>query len=672
MKLNKASISFRIGIAMWGDKQVFEALLDLFDRYPGATDDLAFFTSHTHPPLPVDLIVERAGILKARIAQTKKHGYGAGINILSTIGHHEENLPHSIGSDYPRMVSLEGALCRGVLCPNADKTYDYSTQVYTALALAEPDFIWIDDDVRLHGHAPIVAGCFCDTCLALFRQRSGVDYTRESLSKAFNDAQQREKLRVRAEWMEHNRATINRLFAHIEKTVHAVRPRMPLGFMTGDRFFEGYDFAKWAETLTGPDGIEVLWRPGGGFYDDVMLAGMTMKSHDIGRQVSVLPDSVVCIQSEIENFPYQTLKKGRVLTSLEAASHIASGCTGAAFNILAMNPVFDQTAPFKEHEPFVEKMAASRPFYDLLVSTVGRSAPQGLYTGWTKNSFLASNIAGDWLTGNIWEDIAAPGREMFELGLPAAYRPDAAQVTMLSGDSVMALNDGEIRQILSSGVYMDAKALGRLNERGYGKLTGFRSIDFICEDSIERYVDHPMNAGILGALRDCRQSFPGWMKPAAVLEKTNDDAQTVSEIIDYADDVMAACGSGVFENELGGRVFVGGYFLWRFIQDLPKVTQLKALMRWLSRDSIPAYVSSFHRANLWARDIGADAPAVILINPNIEPAEGLRVAIRTPRDAVNVFDMQCRKTTLGSTQSDGHYRLFELPAVGPWEMRLVV
>ena len=113
---------------------------------------------------------------------------------------------------------------------------------------------------------------------------------------------------LRKAWLAHNRATIARLLSLIEQTVHAAKPGMPLGFMTGDRFFEGYDFGRWAEALAGPSQAPVYWRPGGGFYEDSTPGGMVSKSHDIGRQISLLPPSVRSIQSEIENFPYQRLK----------------------------------------------------------------------------------------------------------------------------------------------------------------------------------------------------------------------------------------------------------------------------------------------------------------------------------------------------------------------------
>ena len=49
--LEKASISFRIGVPQWMPEQRYRDLLSLFDKYPGVTDDITFFTSATHPPL---------------------------------------------------------------------------------------------------------------------------------------------------------------------------------------------------------------------------------------------------------------------------------------------------------------------------------------------------------------------------------------------------------------------------------------------------------------------------------------------------------------------------------------------------------------------------------------------------------------------------------------------
>ena len=365
------------------------------------------------------------------------------------------------------MTSITGQVCRGALCPNDENLRRYVVELYTAVTKAKPDYLWLDDDIRLWGHTPVHSGCcFCDTCVAMFSEREGHDYTRESLMAALSKGPLERKLAMRRAWLSHNRRTIARLFALIEQTVHAIAPGMPLGFMTGDRFFEGYDFDGWTDILAGPDDAEVLWRPGGGTYTDERLADIIGKAHDVGRQTALLPTSIRRIQSELESFPYQRLKKSIHATKLEAAAYIASGCTGTAFNVLSM---YDE--PLDEYAPLVAGLGEVRPFLDLLAKTQARSAPVGIHSGWTKDMFAASNPDGSWFE-------RGPGgpdhcRELWSTGLPAAYRADHAVVTALSGDGVLALTDEEIRAALSSGVYLDAGALTRLNELGYGELTGF-------------------------------------------------------------------------------------------------------------------------------------------------------------------------------------------------------
>ncbi|HSL03157.1 MAG TPA: hypothetical protein VK901_06420, partial [Nitrospiraceae bacterium] len=58
----------------------------------------------------------------------------------------------------------------------------------------------------------------------------------------------------------------------------------------------------------------------------------------------------------------------------------------------------------------------------------------------------------------------------------------------------------------------------------------------------------------------------------------------------------------IYENKLGGRVCVSGYYPWDHLHSLSKTSQMKAVMRWLSRDRLPAYVASYHKVNLWARE----------------------------------------------------------------------
>jgi len=661
--LDRAFISFRIGVTQWMPEGRYRDLLALFEKYRGATDEITFFTSATHPPLPLEVIQQRAAVLAQRMVEARKLGYRTGINLLSTMGHHNENLPNSLSGDYTGVTDIDGNACQGSFCPNDPRVQQYVKQVYQAVAKAGPDYIWIDDDVRLAGHMPVFLTCFCDRCLALFEKETGTKHTRASLKIAFVSGPLEQRLALRKAWLQHNRDTIGRLFQLIEQTVHAIHPKMPLGFMTGDRFYEGYDFDRWAAILSGPGKAEVRWRPGGGFYEDDAMPGLAGKSHDVGRQVSVLPPEVISIQSEIENFPYQRLKKSAHTTVLEAASHMAAGCTGAAFNVLSGND-----EPLDEFEPLVARIRQARTFYDLLAKHLGRKPLAGIHPAWNKDTAAASDLAGgNWMA---FGRFLGESPRLFEIGLPIDYAARGASVTLLSDDNMVAFSRDEIVKMLSGGVFMDTSALARLNQMGFGDLTGFEADKVLPRDCIEELTGHALNAPFAGRQRDCRQSFNHL--PAQTLKPRDAKAQALSRLVDYSNAEVAPCAMGAYENRLGGRVCVAGYFPWTFQHSLSKSAQVKAVMRWLSKDQVPAYVASFHKINLWVREPDGSGVAMALTNSCLDAARDVTLLVRTDRDRLRVFDMNGTETEVRASGSDGPYRKFVLPAIEPWHMRLAV
>ncbi len=660
VKIEKAFISFRIGVPLWYSETRSNELFDLFDKYKGVTDEITFFTSGTHAPLPLDVFKERTEILKKRMEQARERGYKTGINILTSIGHHEENLDNSLKGNYTPMTNIDGKVCLGSFCPNDKNMQEYIRTIYTLAAQANPDYIWIDDDVRF-GHMPIGNGCCCDNCLKIFEKETGSSYTRESLKKAFNEGPAEEKLKIRKAWLQHNRNTISRLFELIEKTIHGIAPSMPLGFMTGDRFFEGYDFDNWAKILAGPNHVPVMWRPGGGFYSDANTNGLADKSHAIGRQISVLPQSVANIQSEIECFPYQRLKKAANIVTLEACSHIAAGCTGAAFNVLTM---YDE--PLDEYEPLVAQLQESRPFFDLLSKTLGRTPITGIQTFWNKDSYITGKLnKGNWTSsGN-----PVVRHEFYDIGLPICYSNEKATVTILGKDNIYALPKEKIKELLSGGVYMDAGTLQQLNDMGFGELTGFEVSRAADKDRIEKFTDTPLNGQFAGRERDNRQSF--WKCTAYSLKRTSEQAQVLSGLIDYTGQEVAPCTMGIFENKLGGRICVAGYYPWTFMENLSKSSQVKQVFRWLSKDTLPGYIASFHKINLWIREPQANAVSLALTNASFDPAENVILMLKTDAPEIKVYDMDCLETVIRSSGSDGPYQRFVIPEVGAWQMRLV-
>ena len=659
--IEKASICFRIGQPIWASETRFNELLDLFDDHRGVTDEVTLFTSETHPPLPLDVIMARMPVLQARMASARARGYRSGVNILATIGHHEENQANSLQGDFTPATDPNGNVCRGSICPNDPALHAYAVEVYQALASTQPDYIWIDDDVRLFGHSPVRATCFCDRCVGIFSKQVGGAFTRDSLRDALGAGTLDERLQLRRVFLQHNRDTLSRLFALIEGTVHKVAPGMPLGFMTGDRFYEGYGFDTWAEVLAGPSHSPVLWRPGGGAYREDRLDDFPDKAHAMGRQVALLPRHVRVIQSEVESFPYQRLKKSIHTTAMEAAAYIAAGCTGTAFNVLSM---YDE--PLVEYAPLVAGLKEARPFLDLLVAHQGRVAPTGLHSGWVKDTYAASNPDGPW-----FGDPGAPNHcnELWATGLPAAYAAEHAAVTALSGDGVLALSASQIEAALAGGLYIDGPALTRLNDLGYGELTGFAVDKIEHIDCIEELTSHVLNGDFAGRRRNGRQSF--YKSPASLLRPTAEGTASLSRVVDYTYSETAPCCMGLFENKRGGRICVAGYYPWDQLQNLSKSTQIKAVMQWLSKDNLAAHVASFHRINLWVRETEAGRYTIALLNAYGDPAEALEIRIRTERDSLEFFDSRCARTVVNAKGRQDGYARFVLPAISPWELALL-
>jgi hypothetical protein len=642
----------------------FGELLTLMGNYSGTIDEVAYFTGYTHPPLPLAVVEERAAMLEDRIARLRKVVPSVGINHLATMGHIDENLPNSLSEPWQRLMAIDGATIAGCFCPSDVRLYDYVRKSYIALANAKPDFIWIDDDVRFEGHGSGSAylTCFCNHCLGIFGEETGQEWTRESLKAALNGGTLEDRLALRRMWLEHNRGKIDRLLTVIRDAVDSVDGSIKLGLMCADIYYSGAAYDRWTASMAGKQKVDVKWRPGTGFFTDEDLSWMICKAHIVGGLAAFMPEEVTDIQSEIENFPYNRFKKSATTNMLEVALYIGAGATGAALNICGIAP-----DPVDEHIPTFDKIKNSRAFFDSEVAAFGRSMSEGIWTAANKDSNASLKADGDWLDSG-WGANVTSVKELSEMGIPTSYSRDAASVTLLKGDSCLAFSRDELIGILKGGVMMDGQALRRLNEMGLSEYTGYDIAEVRNVDNIERFTDDKINGRYAGWHRDTRPSF--WAEPAYVLKPLAAGCRALSEVIDFTDTSFGPT-SGVFENSFGGRVAVMGYSPWSIAQTLAKTEQLKTLMRWLSRDTLPAYVASFNKAPLWCRKSSDGKRSMLLLNAFLDRAENLQLKVLGQMQSLKLTRTDGRTETLTAAGRDGGYSVFQIPEIGPWEVVLL-
>ncbi|HEY3415475.1 MAG TPA: hypothetical protein VGM23_01210 [Armatimonadota bacterium] len=662
--MSQAKFSLRVSTFQWTDPTSCDDIYALVRDYRGLLDEVAFFTGFTHAPLTVSTIRERAAILTELIPRFKALGLSVGINHLATLGHLDENLDNSLNEPWQHLVDCSGAVSKSCYCPADPRVKAYTADSYIAWAQAGPDFLWIDDDVRLEGHPPAInVACFCDRCLANFSAEHGSAWTREELVAAFGAGTLAERMALRQAWLTHNRGTLTTLLKEIRAAVDTINPALPLGLMTCELLYSGYGFADWAEALAGPRKVPVMWRPGGGFYTDVSPGGMLEKAQQIGRQIAYLPSQVTDIQSEIESFPYQRLKKSATVTGMETALYLAAGCTGAALNICGT--VRD---PVEEYRPLFDKTQELQAFSDEAVATFGRGRSLGLWPAMNGNYLATRNADSAWFGPGRWPSVGLAA-ELAEIGLPLAYTREGAAATILIGDSCLAFSREELLDILAGGVLMDGMALKRLHALGLGAYTGFAVTSTREDDTVELLTDDPLNGPYIGRHRDARQSFKWWAETAYLLEPLTAQSRIISSGVDFIDRPLGPL-AGIFENSLGGRVAINGFFPWTYLMSQAKSAQMKALARWISRDTLPTLVDSYQRISLWCRQDADDRPALFLVNATLDVAENVRLLVRTTCGRLDLFHADELITCLPPEGTDGDYTIFEIDRLEPWEMAI--
>ena len=648
--------SIRVAYENWLDASRFTSLLDLLRKFDTGITSVSLFTSSVHTPLTLTETKKRAEIIRRRITEAKEAGFSCGINVLATIGHHHEDLENTPAIFYRTMVNAYGDSCQGTVCMNNEEYFtEYISQIYRIYSSLHPDHIWIDDDIR-YGHMPIGNGCFCDKCIEKFNTGYGYDYDRESLRFALEE----ENVTLRLDWLAFRSETISNLLREIGRTVREVDENIMLGFMTGERYTEGYDFAGYTDALSDGGKYSVMWRPGGGAYTDRTFDDIVQKAEQIGRQNAFLPQYVSASRSEVENFPYNMIKKTPLSTAAEAFLGIMSGCTGAAFNILPSETL----EPLETAAHHLKAIADIRPICERLVRETSSLVPYGIHTGW-KTSSQAALPNGQFING-YGGSYSEYNRELFSFGLPESWCEENSPVCTLTGRCASVMTDDEIQSLLCRGIYLDVHALRDLTERGFGKYLGFSVGDIIPVDARESYTLDQLNVGFENSIRNCRQAFNGG--DSFAIKPNSTDARILSRLVDYHENELAPCVSGIYENSLGGRVFVSGYYPYSWISDYHKTIQLKRILVWLSKNDLPAYVDSYCRirCSAWSSNDTNDFRCAVLFNTSNDFLHDVRLCVRAQNRSYTVYDYYDRKQKINAEQQ-GEYSVLTISNLAPYQ-----
>ncbi|MBC7286629.1 MAG: hypothetical protein H5T86_01000 [Armatimonadetes bacterium] len=435
---------------------------------------------------------------------------------------------------------------------------------------------------------------------------------------------------VREAWVNHNVATLESLLADISSAVLEEAPDVALGLMTagpGWTTYSGQAFDRWFTALRAEKA-----RPGGGFYTDQAPISMYHKAIEVGRQRAALPASVTDVQYEMENFPYQLLRKAPGSVANECTLALAFGLNGIAFNALGMGRKLD------EFRPIMARVRVARRMWDRLLAAADGLPTVGLWPAWTPRLMARRKVrpGESWLHGDRrYQQTVAD--VLAEIGLPLSVDPPSCG-TVLAGRIAEAFSDEELRRILSGGVLMDSEALLVLQERGLAELAGARVARRYDNGLTEQFTDDPLNGTAAGDLRDARIEFWGDARGTAdLLEPMDDGVRVLALLGNYFGETCGPCMTA-HENELGGRVVVAGYAPWMFIHSADKRLQLLNVADWISRGTLPVRIEAPARLIPVVR-LSHDRTrgAVVILNAWLDQVEQATVYVRAATREVSLL-----------------------------------
>jgi len=278
-------------------------LLDLARRASADEVVLFFFGEELndgHEPLErVREWIERTRPWRRALTEA---GIAVSLNPWHTLLHTDRGRRLKPGQDWQTMVDPAGKTCRAQVCPLDPGWREYYAETLRLYAREGFRVIWIDDDIRLHNHAPLDwGGCFCPLHVAEFNRRAGVQATRQEIVEACTAPG--EPHPWRGLWMDMWEETFLELIAHWRRIVEAEGCR--LGLMSSRPEFhaaEGRRWEDWWRALAGE--TAPVHRPNFWDYRDTTGAWLP-------EFIAVLDQNRSLQPPDVENGPEQVVPSDR-------------------------------------------------------------------------------------------------------------------------------------------------------------------------------------------------------------------------------------------------------------------------------------------------------------------------------------------------------------------------
>lgn len=481
-------------------------------------------------------------VLERAKAAFEKAGITVSLNNWIEIGHLARARKLKKGQDFTLFTDYTGEKSELVACPLSKNWRDYFTEyVKVIVSRLKPDTFWVEDDFRLHNHAPLSGvGCFCDEHVARINAKIGKNYTREELvAEIFKPGELND---ARKAWLDVNAETMYETLEVITSAVKQVSPKTDVAIMSSMadvHCVEGRDWHKFMEVLScGGNKINRVHLP---FYYEKTGKAALYDFNKVSMAVRALSPKDVIVMPETEHCSANEFSKSaRFLKfTLDAAMPLClKGMTYSLYDFVG-NGVRDEFGfgeVVKKQRPRMQAVMDLGLDFSNIEGVIVPIDKKAAYKKASKGSLgdlfpqeyeIASYLSGLGVAYKYSEDKSFSGKTIFLCADSVAYFSNDELIDLFKNNKIL-LEGGCVLALKARGLLSLIGALNaelKIAEQGWHdyeqavsarKICGVKKLRASCRDGMGNFVSVKYASGAVKTLTNVYSRDMKKLAPAIV------------------------------------------------------------------------------------------------------------------------------------------------------------
>ena len=591
--------------------------------------------SHGLPTL--DLIETYIDPLQESKKLLAEHGICMSINPWVTQGMRDAGWDlRTTFPDFNWLTDVSGIQAKSQACPLSDAWRHWLLSAYDRYASTGPRVLWLEDDIRIHGHRPVKFSCFCDQHIELFSKQVDKSFTRETLIAEILCPGKPSV--IRKQWLHFVGSVIAEVIELIADHIYTKFPECQLGLMCSSPEAHAMECRDWKRVLVALKGHHeyATIRPCMGNYYEESIRGL-YQSRQLVSAVLASTDGKVHACSEVENWPFSRYSKSVAFTQSQLLLSANTKCPAMTLNL------YDHVGtPLFAEKQYGEMLQNIRPFLNAMVDAY---RPEGVERGFgmlhNEDVSICKQLSDDATFGDL-----SIGQENFSqlievLGLSVTWERNPS-VVAVTGQRFYSC-ENNLDDIFSKGVLMDLSALESILSMGREDLVGVSLKGTFNRAERETPVEQMINANF-GGDNNAQMTVDHLGLLVRVGELELAGAQAISMLVN-ADREAVMPGTVIYENELGGRIVILPYDMtgewWGWFLNWHRKRQFKAIANWLFRDQVPLSVDG-GAYPLPIRTDYTDYSLVSVLNLSLDPWPTVDVCASFECPVADIYELDPR------------------------------